>query len=88
LASSFPNPMLLQKCSQTKQLLIASERGSNKHPSPAEIREKLRAIALNLIRWLLMLNKLKMTINIGALQRSLLLICLIAAGFSLTPNAT
>ena len=67
-ASSFPNQMILQKCSQTKQLLIASERGSNKHPSPAEIRGKLHAIALNLILWLLMLNKFKTAIRVGTLR--------------------
>lgn len=86
--SSFPNQTVLQKRSQTKQLLIASERGSNKHPSPAEIRGKLHAIALNLILWLLMLNKLKTAISMGALQRSLVLICLIALGFSPDRNAT
>lgn len=82
-ASSFPNQMILQKCSQTKQLLIASERGSNKHPSPAEIRGRLHAIALNLILWLLMLNKFKTAIRVGTPQRSRLLICLIAVGVSL-----
>lgn len=71
--------MILQKCSQTKQLLIASERGSNKHPSPAEIRGKLHAIALNLILWLLMLNKLKRAMREGAPRGSPLLICLIVA---------
>lgn len=83
LASSFPNQMILQKCSQTKQLLIASERGSNKHPSPAEIRGKLHAIALKLILWLLTLNKFKTAIRVGTPQRSPLLICLIAVGVSL-----
>lgn len=77
---------VLQKCSQTKQLLIASERGSNKHPSPAEIRGKLRAIALNLILWLLMLNKSKMAIRVGTPPRSHLLICLIAVSVSLDWN--
>lgn len=86
LASSFPNQMILQKCSQTKQLLIASERGSNKHSSPAEIRRKLHAVALTLILWLLMLNKFKTATRAGTPQRSRLLVCPTAVGVSLDQN--